>query len=162
VAVTNDSDLFMDAWHRNVLLVSPSTLLFVVRTVAHLWRQEAQSKNAQDIARRGAELYDKLVGFVGDLDAVGTKLEQAQNSYKMAHSKLATGRGNVIRQAEMLRHMGVKPSKSLPAALIDNATPSDDSLTVNTSSTQTATQLAGEPADLSRNNPSDHPTYDVV
>jgi DNA recombination protein RmuC len=65
--VASDRDLFMDAWNRNVLLVSPSTLLFVVRTVAHLWRQEAQSRNAQEIAKRSAELYDKFVGFVEDM-----------------------------------------------------------------------------------------------
>jgi DNA recombination protein RmuC len=71
LAVTSDSQLYSDAWNKNVLLVSPSTLLFVVRTVAHLWRQEAQSRNAQEIALRGAELYDRLVGFVEDLERVG-------------------------------------------------------------------------------------------
>ena len=99
------------------MLVSPSTLLFVVRTVAHLWRQEAQTKNAQDIAHRGAELFDKLVGFVEDLDALGLKLKQAQGSYDSAYNKLSTGRGNVIRQAQMLKTLGVKPTKNLPTAL---------------------------------------------
>jgi DNA recombination protein RmuC len=117
-AVTNDDSLFMDAWNRNVLLVSPSTLLFVVRTVAHLWRQEAQSKNAQEIAKRGGDLYDKLCGFVDDLETVGNRLSQAQKAYDLAHGKLAGGRGNVIRQAEMLRDLGVKPTKSLPAATL--------------------------------------------
>jgi DNA recombination protein RmuC len=117
-AVTNDDSLFMDAWNRNVLLVSPSTLLFVVRTVAHLWRQEAQSKNAQEIAKRGGDLYDKLCGFVDDLETVGNRLGQAQKAYDLAHGKLAGGRGNVIRQAEMLRDLGVKPTKSLPAATL--------------------------------------------
>ncbi|MEX3815957.1 DNA recombination protein RmuC [Paraburkholderia sp. BR13439] len=121
LAVTNDNELFMDAWRRNVLLVSPSTLLFVVRTVAHLWRQEAQSRNAQDIARRGAELYDKLCGFVEDLQLVGSRLGQAQKAYDSAHNKLAIGKGNVIRQAEMLRDLGVKPSKALPQTLVDSA-----------------------------------------
>lgn len=121
LAVTHDRELFMDAWQKNVLLVSPSTLLFVVRTVAHLWRQEAQSRNAQDIARRGAELYDKLVGFVEDLEAVGNRIEQAQKAYHAAHSKLASGRGNVIRQAEMLKQLGVKPAKALPGAMVEAA-----------------------------------------
>ncbi|MCC4114141.1 DNA recombination protein RmuC [Aromatoleum toluclasticum] len=121
LAVTHDRELFMDAWQKNVLLVSPSTLLFVVRTVAHLWRQEAQSRNAQDIAKRGAELYDKLVGFVEDLDSVGSRLEQAQKAYHAAHNKLASGRGNVIRQAEMLKQLGVKPAKVLPEALVEAA-----------------------------------------
>jgi DNA recombination protein RmuC len=117
-AVTNDDSLFMDAWNRNVLLVSPSTLLFVVRTVAHLWRQEAQSKNAQEIAKRGGDLYDKLCGFVDDLETVGNRLSQAQKAYDLAHGKLAGGRGNVIRQAEMLRDLGVKPTKSLSTTML--------------------------------------------
>jgi DNA recombination protein RmuC len=122
LGVTHDRELFMDAWQKNVLLVSPSTLLFVVRTVAHLWRQEAQNRNAQDIAKRGAELYDKLVGFVEDLESLGNRLHQAQKEYDSAHSKLTGGRGNVIRQAEMLKQLGVKPTKALPVALVDAAT----------------------------------------
>ncbi len=121
VAVTHDAELFADAWERNVLLVSPSTLLFVVRTVAHLWRQEAQTRNAQDIARRGAELYDRLCGFVTDLEAVGQRLDGAQKSWIDARRKLSEGKGNVIRQAEMLRELGVKPSRQLPTALVDAA-----------------------------------------
>ncbi|WP_083944138.1 MULTISPECIES: DNA recombination protein RmuC [unclassified Variovorax] len=121
MAVTHDSNLFMEAWDRNVLLVSPSTLLFVVRTVAHLWRQEAQSKNAQDIAKRGAELYERLHDFVKDLDTVGNRLNQAREAYDSAHKRLTTGRGNVIRQAEMLRDLGVKPTKALAPALVEAA-----------------------------------------
>lgn len=126
VAVTNDQQLFMDAWERNVLLVSPSTLLFVVRTVAHLWRQEAQNRNAQEIAKRGAELYDRLVGFVEDLRSVGDKLGAAQTAYTNAEKRLATGKGNVIRQAEMLRELGVKPTKQLNRVLVDMASPPAD------------------------------------
>jgi len=77
--------------------VSPSTLLFVVRAVAHLWRQEAQNRNAQEIAKRGAELYDRLVGFVEDLRSVGDKLGAAQTAYTNAEKRLSTGKGNVIR-----------------------------------------------------------------
>jgi DNA recombination protein RmuC len=126
VAVTHDSNLFMDAWDKNVLLVSPSTLLFVVRTVAHLWRQEAQSRNAQEIARRGAELYDRLCDFVKDLDNVGARLKSAQESYESAYKRLSQGRGNVIRQAEMLKSLGVKPTKALQPALLDSALTEDD------------------------------------
>ena len=121
VAVQGDSELFMDAWNKNVLLVSPSTLLFVVRTVAHLWRQEAQSRNAQEIARRGAELYDRLAGFVADLERVGKNLAQAQDAYHDAFNKLSRNKGNVIRQAEMLRDLGIKPSKALSTALVEAA-----------------------------------------
>ena len=121
LAISNDDRLFMEAWERNVLLVSPSTLLFVVRTVAHLWRQEQQTRNAQDIAKRGAELYDKLVDFVKDLEQVGNRLQQAKDSYDDAHKRLATGKGNVIRQAEMLRSLGIKATKKLPAPLVEVA-----------------------------------------
>ncbi|CAJ3838603.1 DNA recombination protein RmuC [Burkholderia pseudomallei] len=159
LAVTNDNELFMDAWRRNVLLVSPSTLLFVVRTVAHLWRQEAQSRNAQDIARRGAELYDKLCGFVEDLQLVGNRLGQARKAYDSAHSKLAIGRGNVIRQAEMLRDMGVKPSKALPRSLVDIASSEDDAILIPSASVEmsvsqelglpSGTSLSSDEADIS-------------
>jgi DNA recombination protein RmuC len=119
LAVTHDDALFMDAWQRNVLLVSPSTLLFVVRTIAHLWRQEAQSRNAQDIAKRGSELFDKLSNFVADLQKVGSRLKDAQSAYDDAEKKLSTGKGNVIRQAQMLKDLGVKTAKALPAPLVD-------------------------------------------
>jgi DNA recombination protein RmuC len=121
LAIAHDSDLWQDALKKNVMLVSPSTLLFVLRTVAHLWRQEQQNRNAQDIAKRGAELYDKLTGFVEDLDNLGVKLQQAQKAYDGAYSKLSSGRGNVIRQAEMLKELGVKPAKHLPKNLVDSA-----------------------------------------
>lgn len=126
LAVTHDRELFMDAWNKNVLLVSPSTLLFVVRTVASLWRQEAQNRNAQDIAKRGAELYDKLAGFVEDMESLGNRLAQAQKDYDGAIGKLSTGRGNLIRQAEMLKKLGVKPNKSLPNSLVDRANDAAD------------------------------------
>jgi len=127
LAVTHDRDLFMDAWHKNVLLVSPSTLLFVVRTVASLWRQEAQNRNAQDIAKRGAELYDKLAGFVEDMESLGNRLGQAQKDYDGAINKLSTGRGNLIRQAEMLKKLGVKPNKALPTPMVELANEGHDS-----------------------------------
>ena len=126
LAVTHDRELYMDAWNKNVLLVSPSTLLFVVRTVANLWRQEAQTRNAQDIAKRGADLYDKLAGFVEDMESLGTRLNQAQKDYDGAINKLSTGRGNVIRQAEMLKKLGVKPSKSLPTPMVEIANDAAD------------------------------------
>ena len=121
LAISHDSELWQDAWKKNVLLVSPSTLLFVVRTVAHLWRQEQQNRNAQEIASRGAELYDKLAGFVEDLDGLGVKLQQAQKAYDGAYNKFTGGRGNVIRQAEMLKELGVKPARQLPQKMLEVA-----------------------------------------
>ncbi len=112
-AASHDPDMLMEAFRRNVLLVSPFTLLFVVRVVAQLWRQESQNRNAQEIANRGAELYDKLVSFVVDLEKVGNQLRLAQDSFTSARDRLSRNRGNVIRQAEMLKELGVKPTKDL-------------------------------------------------
>lgn len=121
LAISRDEKLWEHAWQRNVLLVSPSTLLFVLRTVASLWRQEQQKHNVEEIARRGAELYNKLAGFVADFTKMGERLDQAQSSYADALSKLHTGSGNVIRQAEMLRALGVKPTKQIPQGLVELA-----------------------------------------
>jgi DNA recombination protein RmuC len=118
-AISNDKGLFMSAWEKNVLLVSPSTLLFVVRTVAHLWRQESQNRNAQEIAKRGAELYDKLALFADSMEDLGDRLRQAQDSYNEATSRLSTGKGNLIRQAEMLKDLGVKPTKQISRKFAD-------------------------------------------
>lgn len=126
MAVSHDKELFMDAWQKNVLLVSPSTLLFVVRTVAHLWRQEAQTENAQLIAKQGAELYDKFVGFVTDLQSLGDRLKQANDEYQDAMTKLSSGKGNLIRRSERLKALGVTPSKSLPASLTKRSEAEED------------------------------------
>lgn len=124
-ALTSDRELFQFAWDRNVLLVSPSTLLFVVRTIAHVWRQEAQSRNAQDIADRGGKLYDKFVAFAADLSKVGESLEKAQGSYDEAFRKLSAGSGNLVGQAEKLKKLGVRASKSLPADLVAATDPDE-------------------------------------
>ena len=134
LAIQEDPELFMDAWNKNVLLVSPSTLFFVVRTVAHLWRQEQQNRNAMDIANRGAELYDKLAGFVKDMEDLGSRLSQARDEYDSAMKKLTQGRGNVIRQAEMLKQLGVKPSKDMPRKVLDQSDVGDDDTSLPPSS----------------------------
>lgn len=120
-AVSNDNQIFREAWDRNVIIVSPSTMLFVVRTVAYLWRQESQARNVMEIAKRGALLYDKFCGFVEDLEDVGRRIQQSAKAYDAAMRKLGLGDGNLIRQAEMLRDLGVKPSKQLPIKLVDRA-----------------------------------------
>jgi DNA recombination protein RmuC len=117
LAIARDPNLWNEAWNKNVLLVSPSTLLFVIRTVAHLWKQEQQTRNVVEIAKRGGDLYDKFVGLVEDLRAVGMRLGQAKASYDEAYGKLSTGKGNLVRQAELLKGMGVKAKKALPAEL---------------------------------------------
>jgi DNA recombination protein RmuC len=125
LAIARDPGLWREAWDRNVILVSPSTLLFVLRTVANLWRQEQQTRNVQDIVRRGGELYDKLAGFVKDLTDVGKNLDAARDSYEEAYKKLASGKGNAIRQAELLKSLGVKPSKAIPLSLVEQSHETD-------------------------------------
>ena len=120
-AMRHAPEIYQDALKKNIVIVCPSTLLATVRTVAHLWRQEQQNRNAQEIARQCASLYDKFVGFVEDLDKVGQRLEQAQISYSDAVGQLKTGRGNLIRTAENVKKLGVKPNKSLPSKLTDVA-----------------------------------------
>ena len=121
LALANDSNLWQQAWKQNVLLVGPSTLLFVLRTVAQLWRQDLQTKNMQKIAERGGLLYDKLVAFTEDLLKVGDNLNKAHASYEEAYKKLAHGRDNAIRQAEKLRKLGLSPKKRLARPLLDRA-----------------------------------------
>ncbi|MCM5571862.1 DNA recombination protein RmuC [Burkholderiaceae bacterium FT117] len=124
-ALAHDDALWHEAWQRNVLIVGPASLLFVVRTVAQLWRQARQDRNAREIAERGAELYDRFVAFAGDLEKLGERLRQARESYDSAWSRLATGRGNLVRQAEMLRELGVKPSKTLSVETLERAAAED-------------------------------------
>lgn len=126
LAIASDNKLWQEAWQKNVLLISPSMFLFVVRTVANMWTQEAQKRNVQEIAKRGAELYDKLVGFVEDLKKVGDQLSKARDTFDTASAKFYTGRGNVIRQAELLRELGIKPTKSLPIELVESSLDTPD------------------------------------
>ncbi|PRC92230.1 DNA recombination protein RmuC [Solimicrobium silvestre] len=126
LAFSHDQSLFNDALAKNVLLVSPSTLLANLRTIAYIWRQEQQNRNAQEIAQQCAKLYDKFVGFVEDLEDIGKKLGQTQKSFDDAKSKLSSGRGNLIRQAEQVKKLGVKPTKNLPVQLLDEGDVDDD------------------------------------
>jgi len=117
-AITTQRDLFQSALDKNVLIVSPSTCLFVVRTIAHVWRQEAQSRNAIDIADRGAKLYDKFVAFSEDLLKVGEHLGRANKSYEDARKKLSEGNGNLITQVKQLETLGVRAKKKLAPDLL--------------------------------------------
>jgi DNA recombination protein RmuC len=112
-ALKSAPNLYQEALSKNIVLVCPSTLMATLRTVAHLWRQDQQNKNAMEIARQCANLYDKFVGFVEDLEQIGKRLDQAQSSYHDAFNKLKSGKGNLIKAAEKVKELGVKPSKSI-------------------------------------------------
>jgi DNA recombination protein RmuC len=114
VAVENDNELFAFAWDKKIVPVSPSTLLATLKTIGSIWRQENQTKNAQEIARQGGALYDKLVGFVNELEKVGSNINQLQNNYSSAMLKLQTGKGNLISRAEKIRELGAKNNKTIP------------------------------------------------
>jgi DNA recombination protein RmuC len=120
LALQNDSGLFQEAYDKNIVIVSPTTLLATLRTIASIWRQENQNKNAIEIARQSGALYDKFVGFVEDLQTIGSRIEQTQNAYSDAMKKLSTGRGNLLNSAEKIRKLGAKTSKTLPQSLIDD------------------------------------------
>ena len=122
-AVGQESGLFSEALDRNVVLITNSTLLATLRTVAHVWRLAAQQKNALAIADRGGRLYDKFVGFVEDLQAIGAALDGARKVWEEANKKLHQGSGNLVGQAEKLRALGVKASKKLPAQLTEQPEP---------------------------------------
>ena len=122
LALKTAPNLYQEALAKNIVLVCPSTLMATLRTVAHLWRQDLQNRNALEIAKQCGTLYDKFVGFVDDLEKLGQRLDQAQTSYHDAFSKLKSGKGNLIRTAEKVRELGVKPSKNLPTPLIESST----------------------------------------
>ena len=125
LALKTAPNLYQEALAKNIVLVCPSTLMATLRTVAHLWRQDHQNRNALEIAKQCGSLYDKFVGFVDDLEKLGQRLDQAQTSYHDAFNKLKTGKGNLIRSAEKVRELGVKPSKNLPTHLIESSTDSE-------------------------------------
>ncbi len=120
-AIESEQGLFNEAFNKNIMLVSPSTLLATLRIINNIWRYEDQNKNAMIIAKKAGDLYGKFVGFVEALDDVGQKIGKAQESYLTAHKRLAEGKGNLVRRTEELRQLGVKAQKELPAELIAQA-----------------------------------------
>ncbi len=131
LAAHGDATLYLDAFDKKVVIVTPATLLAMLSTVSTLWRRELQTQNVLEIARRSGELYDKFVLFVEALRDIGVKLGQAQESYDRALNRLSEGRGNLVRRVEDLKRLGARAEKSLPADLIselDNETdlPGDD------------------------------------
>ncbi|MCL2649456.1 MAG: DNA recombination protein RmuC [Candidatus Azobacteroides sp.] len=118
LAMQCEPDLWNYAYGKRILLISPTNLIASLKLIADLWKREYQSRNAQDIAERGARMYDKLVSFVESLNGVGEHLERAQRSYREAFNQLKEGRGNLISQAEKLKELGIKNKKQLPSDII--------------------------------------------
>ena len=126
LALNEDKNLYLNALEKNIVLVSASTLLATLSTVASIWKQEDQKRNALEIAKEGGLLYDKFEGFVQDLIKVGKSLKSSKDSYEDAMSKLTEGRGNIIKKIENLKDLGAKTKKSLPQNIIDRANQDED------------------------------------
>lgn len=120
-AVQLDINLWKYAYERGVIIVSPTHLFSVMSIVSQLWRQDKQNRNAMLIAERGGKLYDKLVLFMDSFEKVGKSIDDAMTSYNKSFNQLRTGKGNVLRQAEDMKALGAKASKSLPERLSDSA-----------------------------------------
>ncbi|WP_455924421.1 DNA recombination protein RmuC [Pseudomonas putida] len=120
-ALQAEPNLFQEAFDRQIVIVSPTTLLATLRVIDSLWKQERQSQNAREIAERAGWLYDKFVLFIQDLDEVGNRLQQLDKAYGAARNKLVEGRGNLVSRTEQLKLLGARASKSLPADLLERA-----------------------------------------
>ena len=121
MAMQADDELFDFAFSKGVVIVTPSTLLATLRTVANIWRQEKQNRNVLEIARLSGRLYDKFVGFYGDMEEIGKRLGKSQEAYEGALNKLRSGRGNLVRSVEEIKKLGAKAQKSLPQEAIEES-----------------------------------------
>lgn len=121
LAIDNDADLIRDAYQRNIIIVSPSTLMVTLRTIKNLWRYADQNSNAVDIATKAGALYDQFVLFVEALEDVGKHLDKSREAYKTAHKRLSSGNGNLVRRVEQVKQLGAKAKKSLPASLVESS-----------------------------------------
>ena len=125
LALNEDATLYNRAFERNIVIVTPTTLLATLRTIDSMWTNQKQQENAYEIARQAGALYDKFEGFIGDLTKVGNKMKDAQSEYQNAMGKLFDGRGNIITSIEKLKKMGAKAKKSLPENILNRALQQD-------------------------------------
>ncbi|MBO3700441.1 DNA recombination protein RmuC [Roseivirga sp. E12] len=121
LAVQHDPDLFNDAYAKNIVIVSPTTLIATLRTIASIWKQEYQNKNAIEIARQGGALYDKFQSFTEDLISIGKHLNGTQKAYQESMKKLSEGSGNLVKRAETLKKLGAKASKNMDERLLNRS-----------------------------------------
>ncbi|WP_452220450.1 DNA recombination protein RmuC [Lacinutrix salivirga] len=121
VAINEDNSLYNKAFEKNIVIVTPATLLATLRTVDSMWNNEKQQQNAIEIARQAGALYDKFEGLVKDLTGVGKKIDDAKKDYSSAMNKLVEGRGNLITSVEKLKKMGAKAKKALPEKILKRA-----------------------------------------
>ena len=125
IAINEDNTLYNKAFEKNIVIVTPSTLLATLRTVDSMWNNEKQQQNAIEIARQAGALYDKFEGLVKDLTGVGKKIDDAKKDYSSAMNKLVEGRGNLITSVEKIKKLGAKAKKSLPENIVKRANNDD-------------------------------------
>ncbi|MDP9076584.1 MAG: DNA recombination protein RmuC [Bacteroidota bacterium] len=118
-AVQLDAELFSDAWDKRVVIVSPSTLLATLRTIASIWKQERQNRNVLEIARLSGVMYDKFVGFVSEMEGIGKNIKQSQSAYDSALRKLTEGNGNLTVTADKIKKLGAKANKQIDQKYLD-------------------------------------------
>ncbi len=117
-AMTLDNNLWMEAYEKRVVIISPAHVISTLRLIAQLWTRDKQTKNALKIAEEGGKLYDKFVGFVNDMQTIEQSLGKASEAYASAMSKLHTGRGCIVSKVENLKKLGAKTSKTLPSDML--------------------------------------------
>ncbi|MFH6769826.1 DNA recombination protein RmuC [Gaetbulibacter aquiaggeris] len=126
IVVNEDNSIYNRAFEKNIVIVTPSTLLATLRTIDSMWNNEKQQQNAIEIARQAGALYDKFEGLMADLIGVGKKIDATKSDYNAAMNKLFEGKGNLINSVEKLKKMGAKAKKALPEAIIKRAEEDDD------------------------------------
>ena len=120
MAVQLDAELFNYAWDKRVVIVSPSTLLATLRTIASIWKQERQNRNVLEIARLSGEMYDKFAGFIADMEGIGKSIRTTQDTYDKAMNKLTTGRGSLTTTADKIKKLGAKADKQIDQKYLNN------------------------------------------
>ena len=125
-AINNDDSIYKTAFERNIVIVTPSTLLAVLKTISNIWRNEDQNQNAKEIARQSGAMYDKLASLVDDLIKVGNSMDQTKERYTSAMSKLHLGKGNLIGRAEKIRELGAKTSKVINTGITNRLLEEDE------------------------------------
>jgi DNA recombination protein RmuC len=118
IAIQRDQDLWSFAYSKRILLISPTNLIACLKLINDLWKRESQSRNAQEIVKRGERLYEKFVGFAESMEEIGKGLDKTQTAFSNAVKQLNSGTGNLVRQAEQLKELGLKSSKQLPKAVL--------------------------------------------
>ena len=119
LAMQKDKEVYQYAWSKNIVIVSPTTLLATIRTIASIWKQEKQNKNTMEIAKQASSLYEKFVGFLDDMDKIERGISQIDGAYKNAINKLKTGSGNLIRRTENMKKLGLNTKKQIPEKFLE-------------------------------------------